>query len=104
MLFFVDPLAVKGRYHCPPFTTAFQEGRIVNEDDNYLLDEFERCAVCLAPRVPDALLVSLGANTRAFRLDELRKTFLAKLDWDKCRTTAPFDKHGKELFERCATL
>ena len=27
---------IDGRYHCPPFSSAFKEGRIVNEDDNYV--------------------------------------------------------------------
>ena len=32
---------IKERYHCPTFSKAFSEGRIVNEDDNYEMDEFE---------------------------------------------------------------
>lgn len=90
--------AVKGRYHCPAFTDAFKDGRFVNEDNNYLLDEYERCAI-------RPIFVRIGhtasrLTVRVFRLDELRETFLAELDWEKCQTSPPFDKLGKEWFER----
>ena len=99
-------LAVKGRYHCPAFTAAFKDGRIVNEDDNYLLDEYERCAACPPICIGHTARAGLcWVTVRVVRLDELRETFLAKLDWEKCRTSPPFnDKDGKHWFDRCAKL
>jgi hypothetical protein len=51
-----------------------------------------------------AALQAPWVTVRLFRLDELRETFLAKLDWEKCQTSPPFDKLGKDWFERCAKL
>ena len=98
--------AVKARYHCPAFSAAYQKGRIVNMVDNYQLPEYKRCAkLCSdATHMLGALQALVEAEHACFRLDQLRVAFLDNLDWKKCRVSAPFDEHGKELFQRYALL